>query len=232
MAMPRCSLTGGANHWVHATMMLLAIKGELSAAILLVAAFILLGAELLLLAVRDHAQTVGAHASTDERGLCGIGTIFTKGQVVLRRSALIAVTADDDFDRRVGCQIRCSTLGGGRCVRTQIIAVIAEEDVLHVLVERSFGAHIALIAGVRRGSDGNTNGHAYIRFRRSASIVLGHKVEVCRRGRRDSLRTVQIDIADTVDGNRGRTLCAPVRTADWPRSMDAGSAVSVAVGTL
>ena len=101
----RCDLVG---HVTRSLSDRLAVDGELSAAVLLPAGFVLLGAELLLLAVADDADAVGGDAGVDQRGLGGVGAVLAEGEVVLGRAAVVAVAADDDLDGGMRVEV-----GGG-----------------------------------------------------------------------------------------------------------------------
>ena len=62
--------------------------------------------------------------------LGGVGAVFAESEVVLGRSAIVAVAADDDFDGGVGAEIAGGLGDGGSGVGTEIVAVVVEEDVL------------------------------------------------------------------------------------------------------
>ena len=71
---------------------------EMPAAILLPAGFVGLGAERLLLAVTNGFDATDVDPGCGQRVLDGIGTPVTQSEVVLGRSALIAVAFDGDLD--------------------------------------------------------------------------------------------------------------------------------------
>src|SRR5580658_4836278 len=79
----------------------LPVDRELCAAVLLPAALAMLRAELLFLAVAHRAQAIRAYARRHQRLLRGIGAVFAESQVVLDRSALVAVSADHHLESRV-----------------------------------------------------------------------------------------------------------------------------------
>src|ERR1700734_335471 len=62
-------------------------------------------AERLLLAVADHAYAIRRNARRHQRRLRRLGTVLAENQVVLVRSALVAVSADHHLDLRVRIQI-------------------------------------------------------------------------------------------------------------------------------
>src|SRR5579871_4931297 len=154
----------------------LAVDGELGAAVLLPALLVRLGAELLLLAKADDAQTVGWDASVDEGSTGSIGAVFAKGQVVLCRSALVGVSTDDDLEGRVSDEEGSGSRGCGDGVRAQLVTVEVEEGVLDVLLEELLARHVGLS---RRRSWGyrDANGYTNVGFRRAA-IALGGEMEV------------------------------------------------------
>src|SRR3569833_456835 len=83
----------------------LAVEIELRAAVLLPAAFGLLGAELFLFAVADHAKAVCGYAGIDLSGARRIGTVFAEGKIVLRRATVVAVAAVDDANAGICVEI-------------------------------------------------------------------------------------------------------------------------------
>ena len=75
----------------------LAIDRKSCTPILLVALFVRFGAELLLLAIRNGADTVRVHTGRYQRLFGCVGAILAESQVVFSRSASVAVAADDDL---------------------------------------------------------------------------------------------------------------------------------------
>src|ERR1700722_4872931 len=75
---------------------LLFIDGELSAAILLPARFVRLGAELLFLAEADDAELTGSNACADQSRTGCVGAVFAECEVVLSRTTLVGEAADDN----------------------------------------------------------------------------------------------------------------------------------------
>src|SRR6185312_1188957 len=134
----------------------LLVDGECCAAVLLPARFVVLGAELLFLAVADGAQPVGAHTGGNQRLLGGVGAVFTECQVVFHRAALVAISADDHLQFRMLVQVVGVLLNCGLSIRTDGIAVVVVEHVLDVLVEDFIGdVAFPEIAGSRRSIYGN-----------------------------------------------------------------------------
>src|SRR5580698_11581202 len=77
------------------------VNREAGSPVLLPALFGRLRAERLLLAVADHTDSTRRHSCRHQRILGGVGAVFAQSQVVLVRSALVAVTADHDLDVRM-----------------------------------------------------------------------------------------------------------------------------------
>src|SRR5215472_13663504 len=69
---------------------------EMTAAVLLPAAFVGFRAERLFLAVADRLDAVAADARCDQRSLYSIGTAIAQSQVVLGRATLVAVALDGE----------------------------------------------------------------------------------------------------------------------------------------
>src|SRR5260370_21391272 len=68
------------QRWVGLTIKrsILAIQGELGTTVLLPAGLVLFGAELLFLAVADHAEAGGSAPCGDQRGARGAGAVLTE----------------------------------------------------------------------------------------------------------------------------------------------------------
>ncbi len=79
----------GGHRGLKSSFSVLAINGELGAAVLLPAGLVGFGAELLFLAVADDADAGGGDAGVDEGGLGGVGAVFAEGEVVLGGAALV-----------------------------------------------------------------------------------------------------------------------------------------------
>src|ERR1700686_3928772 len=105
---------------------------EVSAAVLLPAAFVRLGAERLLLAVADGLNTITANSSLDERVLHRVRAAGAEGKVIFGRAALVAVSLDRDVDVGVLLQELCIALQRALLVRAHIILVVIEVNVLYV----------------------------------------------------------------------------------------------------
>src|SRR4051794_12929838 len=160
----------------------------------------MLGAELLLLAVTDDAETIWSDARGYESLLGGIGAIFAEREVVFNRTTLVAISADDYLHiwmRREEARV----LGNdGLGVGTELVAVIVEEDRRNVLAERGFVDDVRA-GGIawrwrRRRIDGNAG--SCIRGGRAA---LRHQVIVGGVEGVDGLRAFRADGAESLDHN-------------------------------
>src|ERR1700733_928785 len=182
----------------------LLIEREAGTAVLLPASLIVRGAELLLLAVAHGAHSIRAHAAVDQRLLGCIGTVFTQRQVVLSRSPVIAISADNHLERGMcGQETRVlsqDSLGIG----TDLVAVIVEEGRLYVLLED------LLVHGFADGRRCSRGSHSEVRscIRRTAGTAGD---EMIGRGlrRRDVLRAVGIHVAQSIDRDIRRIGSAP-----------------------
>src|ERR1700674_1486963 len=106
------------------------------AAVLLPTGLVGFAAERLLLAVADRLDAAGADASLGQRTLHGTGSAVAQCQVVLRGSALVAVSIDREVD--VGMLLEEIDI---RLQRTSLVSaniglVVIEVDVLHALREQ------------------------------------------------------------------------------------------------
>jgi hypothetical protein len=169
----------------------------------------LFGAELLFLAVADDADAVTGYAGCDECGLGGVGAVFTEGDVVLGRTTVVAVAADEDLDGGMGVEVGGSSGDGAGGLRVEVVAVVGEEDVLHVGLELGVRACGATVIGWGSGDLGDADGDADVGFG-GAAVVLGYEVEVGGAGGRDGLGAVDRDFADAVDADAGGVGGAPV----------------------
>src|ERR1700744_309861 len=77
----------------------LSIERETSTPVLLPASLVVLRAELFLFPVADGADAIRSDAPVHQSLFRRVGTIFAQRQVVLSRSAVIAISSDDDFQR-------------------------------------------------------------------------------------------------------------------------------------
>src|SRR6185312_2219156 len=123
----------------------------------------------------------------------------------------VTVAADDDLDVGVRREVGGCFGSGCLAVGTQLIAVVVEENVGHVLVEDCVGPHIGgvTVIGGRDRSLRHAHGNTHVGFG-GAAVAFGGEVEVGGSGGRHSLRAVDGDLADTVDGDGGRVGGAPV----------------------
>ena len=105
----------------------------MAAPVLLPALLIRFGAERLFLAVADGLDVVGGNASLDQRVTDGIRAAVAQSQVVLGRSALVAVSLYREGDVGMLLQERDIALQRRLLVGIDIALVIVEVDVLHGL---------------------------------------------------------------------------------------------------
>ncbi len=57
----------------------------------------------------------------------GVGAVFAECEVVLGRTTVVAVSADDDLDGGMSIEIRSGLCGGCDGIGAQIVAVVVEE---------------------------------------------------------------------------------------------------------
>src|SRR5260370_30064215 len=112
----------------------------MAAAILLPASLGVLHAEGLLLTEADGAHTVGGDAQRHEILLDGVGTAIAEAEVVFGGAALVAMTFDGDFDRRVLLQEVRSRRERRTSVRTNVGLVVVKVGVTHSLVKIRLGS--------------------------------------------------------------------------------------------
>src|ERR1700733_14362550 len=113
----------------------LLIKRETGTAILLPAGLVGLGAELLFLAVAHGADAIWTDSPIDQSLLGRVGTVLAQGEVIFRRSAVIAIAPDDNFEGRMRSQEACILSQNSLSVGTDLIAVVIEECRLHVVLQ-------------------------------------------------------------------------------------------------
>src|ERR1700733_2700505 len=201
----------------------LLIQREAGTAILLPASLIGLAAELLLLAVAHGAHAVRAHTPVDQRLLGRIGTVFTQRQVVLSRSAVIAISPDNDLER--GMRGQETRVLGQDClgIGTDLIAVIVEEGGLYILLEDLLVHGLAHWWRRRRRS----YGQGCTRICGSTGAA-GDQMVGRRLAGQDVQRTVGILIAQTIDrdirriGSAPREHCASARVDRAGRHREGG----------
>src|SRR5579871_1548188 len=113
----------------------LLLINKMSTPVLLPARFVVLGAEGLLLAIADGLDVIGRNAILNQRIFGCVGAVVAQGQVVFGGAALVAVALDGDFDVRVLLQKVGVTLNCRLLIRADIVLIVVEVDILHVLVE-------------------------------------------------------------------------------------------------
>src|SRR5208282_3620826 len=106
------------------------IDREARAPVQLPALFVGLAAKRLFLAVADDANPVLRHSGGHQRGLGRLGAVLSQGQVVLVRSAFVAVAAEHDFDVGMRDQVIGILRQRSLSVAADIVSVVIEEDVL------------------------------------------------------------------------------------------------------
>ena len=164
---------------------------------------------MLFLAVADDADAVAGDACCYEGGLGGVGAVLAEGDVVLSRATIVAVATDEDLDAGVCVEVGSGAGDGGVGLRCEVVAVVAEEDVLHVGMELGVGA--GGVAGVSRSgwhlrhADRHTNVGLG-----SAAVVLGDVVVVGGAGGRDGLGAVDRNFTNAVDADAGGIRATPV----------------------
>jgi len=112
---------------------LLLVQHKMPTTILLPAGLIRFCAEWLLFPEADRLDPVCRHAGCDQRVLDGAGTVVAQSQVVLGRTAFIAVALHRDTHVRVLLQESRIGLHESLLVRANICLVLVEIDILHVL---------------------------------------------------------------------------------------------------
>src|SRR6516165_5446777 len=190
------------------------------AAVLLPASFIALGAEWLLFAIADRLDAAAVDSQRYQDVLHGAGALITQGQVVVGRSALIAVPFDGDVDVGVLPKELRVRLHGGLLIGTDIRLVVVEVHVPDVLVEQVFFAD----RGSRR-----RRWRRRLRYRQACRGFLGStcpfRGQMIRRriGWRDALRAVGLHRADSIDGNIGGVAGLPRQRSRLPGLNRAGT---------
>src|SRR5208282_3162058 len=109
---------------------------KMRAAVLLPAALVVLGAERPLLAVAHRAHPSGVDSQRDQEFLRGLGAFGSQRQVVFQRAPLVAVALDGYLRLRVAPQKLRGLRQRIARVRPDVVFVVLEERVLHVLPEK------------------------------------------------------------------------------------------------
>ena len=169
---------------------------EMPTAVLLPASFVALAAEWLLFAVADRLDAAGINACGRQGILDGAGALVAQSQVVVRRSALVAMSFNRKAHVRMLIEELSVGLNGGLLIGANIGLVVIEIDVLDVLREQ-----ILIRDGRsrrRRRWRCLRDSQPRSRFLRSTG-TFGSQV-ICRRvGRRHALRTVRLYGANAID---------------------------------
>src|SRR5512146_1639867 len=175
------------------------------AAILLPAPFAVIRAERLFFAVADRADAIRRNARLHQCRLRCVRAIVAQRQVVFRRSTLVAVSLNRELDVRVRLQEIRVSLDRRLVARTEIVLVVVEENVLHVLRERLSVRFCRRWWWRRRWLR-----HRYSRrgiLRSAGSLrgqAIGHRIR-----RRNLRRTVRIDLARAFDRDVRRIRSLP-----------------------
>src|ERR1700760_4716531 len=172
----------------------LLIKRETGSTILLPASLVRLGAELLFLAIAHGADAIWADSPIHQRLLGRVRSVLAQGEVIFRRSAVIAIAADNHLQSRMrgqeACVLRQNSLGVG----TNLVAVVIEEGRLHILLEYLLLHGLSGLRRSRRRADRETGGRV-----RRTTPTPGHQVIGGRLGRGNVLRSVGVHCADAVN---------------------------------
>src|ERR1700761_8979890 len=134
----------------------LVIKLQMITAVLLPARLAFFRAKRLFFAVADDPNATGVHAFVGKCLLECFGAVLSKGDVVFYRAAVIAVTLNENLYAGMTLQKR-RVLFYCRCVSgTEVVFVIVEVNVAHVLSKQLF-------VSSRRNGTGRRlrHGHSY-----------------------------------------------------------------------
>src|SRR5258706_2883638 len=145
---------------------------EVSAAILLIATFVRLGAERFLVARADGLDSIATHSSLDEPILHRVRAVGAESQVIFGRAALVAVSLNSDVN--VGMLLKELRIALQRAllIRAYIIFVVIEVDVLYVSGEKLLFRSV----GGRGRSGCGVNGYASGGFLASAGSLSDEMV--------------------------------------------------------
>src|SRR5215471_3461230 len=135
------------------------------------------GAEWLFFAKADHLDAIGAHTVIDERLPYGRRAVFAQTHVVYLRPTLIAVSFYGELDVGMLGEKICIGFRNLRLVRPNIKVVIAEEDVLDILLKQ------LLVSEMRSGFSRNIDGNAGVSFSAAAIALSGQMIGGGTRGR-------------------------------------------------
>src|ERR1700722_1198897 len=190
------------------------LKNEMAAAILLPASFVAFCAEGLFLPVADGLDPAGADASPCQRGFHRTGTLVAQGQVVVGRSALVAMSLNRDVHILMLIEELRVRLQRTLLIAANIRLVVIEVHILDVLAEQVFVRHRWRGRRWRRWCRSHCKPRrSFLRTARS----LGNQVIGRRIGRRDALRAVRLHRANPVDRHVSRVARLPCQRRGLPR---------------
>jgi hypothetical protein len=178
---------------------------EMCSAVLLPALFVALRASRLFLAVADGTDARGRDAQLHKCVLCGRGAIVAEREIVLGRSAFVAMTLDGEVNVGMLLQVIGIRLQNGLVARAHSVRVIIEVNVLHILRKRLFFGEADfrwLLRG--RPVDGDARGG----FLRAAGTLGKEVISGGLRGR-NLLGTAGVDRAEPVDCYVSGIRCLP-----------------------
>src|SRR5271155_3985451 len=180
---------------------------EMAAAILLPAAFVGLRAEGLLFAVADGLDAIASKSRLYERVFYGVGAIGAESEVVFGGATLVAVSLNRDADVGMLLQEAGIALNNALVGATDVVLVIFEINIFHVLREEFF---FGCVRGFRwrrgRGIDGHASGGIL-----SSAGAFGDEMIGGRIGRSNLARTAHIYRADAVDADVTRIRGLPAQ---------------------
>src|SRR5579863_2439123 len=125
---------------------------EVGPPVLLPTGFRAFRAERLFLAVADRTDAVGWYSHRHQRLFGGVCAIVAQRQVVLGGTAFVAVPFDGETNVRVLLQELRIGLQHTLILLRDVVAVVLEEDILHILREHLRLGPVALLWRRRRGS--------------------------------------------------------------------------------
>ena len=169
--------------------------------------FIVFGTEWFLLAVADGSHAVGADSELYKLAANRIRPVRSQRHVVFFRTALIAMSGDDNLPVRVGLQELRVRLQHRSVGRPQVVLVIVKENVLNIPLEqflfRRSGEPLSPLQArlASSPSHGHRLGGASRAFRCQR---VGRRV---RRGHAPG--SLGSNSSQRVDGYVGGILCAP-----------------------
>src|ERR1022692_3629635 len=181
----------------------LLLINEMAAAVLLPASFVAFCAEGLFLAVADGFDPAGADAARRQCSLHRTGALVAQSQVIVSRSALVAVSFNRDV--YIGMLIEELHVGLQRrlLVTANVGLVVVEVNILHVLAEQVLVRH-RWNWRRRRLSYGKPRSGFLAAARSFGRQMIGRRI---RRG--DALRAVGLHRSNAIDRHVGRIAGLP-----------------------